>query len=664
MYFKNAMSSPQPADFALIPGAVAWARRDSPSASGLWWPAILYPTWSSAAKDSGLMDLSAAHGTSGSKQGTEEKQAKQPIPLVGVKRPVNLSYLRANKVPMAVVLRPRPPGAGPMARPGPQNRVVAHFLGLSTAEHVADSSVAAWGAVDMASLRPYRRDCHNVLAACRGKVEVSEDWFDLLRAMDEASVVLEDRTVASKELLRNVPEEKQPVGGNTKKASGKSALLEREAAKEAKDIDSTKNDDDKNNDNNNEAEEASLGQTPEFYDDWKSGITESQSQRNTQFSQVFNFSQAQSYGEQEAATDAKVEAASADVVSIEMNDKKNASSESDSQKNGDGEEDSVATAKATNVVGSGDKNPRGSDSISSNEEEKAKDSAPSIAEEHTTTFDAASPTTTTVTATVGMETMSPPTVTETEKEVEHVVCPTDIVQDEKVDEIEEREEQGEEVQNNEEENKQEEEEEQTILPQKETKGEGEKKAKKIGETGRVAVSTTTDNAAAEFSDAEELSEYGPESQDISDMDTQPHSNLTDPACIISPKDGAPKNFKRRCLASILGRKTKTRMSTTTATPFVSSKGSAKKVSPSPMADIAADSATGSTNCRDEEIDEGLESKRLFEGNANASEKRSIKSVGCEGRDVNAKKLRGEDEAYYSAEELDGDEEMHFFTQQA
>ena len=612
------------------------------------------------------MDLSAT-GPHRSQQGEGDSKhaSKQPIPLVGVKRPVDLSYLRENKVPKAVVLRPRPAGAGPLARPGRQNKVVAHFLGLSTPDHVADASTAAWGAVDMVSLRPYRRDCHDVVAACRGKVG-REDWVDLLRAIDEASMVLEDGTVASMELLRSVPEEKQPMG-SAKKASNKSTPLQGKASMVATDVGTANNDDNKDDDNENE-DEAGLGQTPEFYDDWKGA--ESQSQRNTQFSQVFNFSQAQSYGEQEAAIEEKTEAtstSSADVASVESDDdKKNASAGADSPKNGDGDEISVATVKTTNVAGSGDKGIVVENSKSNNEKEK--DPTPSIAKEDTTIVDTTVPPATTKAASISTtnveEAESPRTATE--KEPTAAVGPTEVTQKQNGDESGELEEQKGDEQKNKE---GEEEEDQAVVSQEETKAEGADRAEAEAEaeSEKITISNTIENTSTELSDDEELSDYGPESQDISDMDTQQHSNLTDPACIISPKDGAPMNSKRRDLASILGhKKTKKTMVTTTctATPFVSSKGSTKKVSPSPVADAAANGdSTGSVKGNDEDIDdEGLESKRLFEGNANISEKRTIESVGCEERDVNAKKPRGGDEAYFSAEELE-DEDMHFFTQQ-
>lgn len=605
------------------------------------------------------MDLSAT-GTHRAQQGDDDKQAsKQPIPLVGVKRPVNLTYLKENKVPRAVVLRPRPAGAGPMARPGPQNRVVAHFLGLSTPEHVADASMAAWGAVDMASLRPYRRDCYDVLAACRGKVG-RNDWVDLLRAIDEASVALDDWTVASKELLQSVPEEKQPVS-STKKASTKSTAMQGE---DANIVGTAKNKNDDNKDNDKDEEEESLGQTPEFYDDWKG--TESQSQRNTQFSQVFSFSQAQSYGAQEVATEEKAEVtstSSAEVASVEMDDEKKPSADADSQKNGVGDESSVATVKTTNVVGSGERDTTVSDFTPSNEEEN--EPTASIAQEDSTNVHATSPTTCTTTTTVTTDaTKSESSPIATEEEANEIGVPTKVVQKENEDGSGEKK-----VQKDEQTNE-EEKEEQVIISQEETKPEGEKGAEGEAESDKFVVANTAENTATstDHSEDEELSDYGPESQDISDMDTQQHSNLTDPACTISPKDGAPKNSKRRDLASILGhKKTKKTMGTTaTTTPFVSSKGSTKKVSPSPMADAAAaDSATGSVNGSDEDIEEGLESKRLFEGGVSgfSLEKRTIDSFGCEDRDANAKKPRGGDEAYFSAEELEEDEDMHFFTQQ-
>ena len=217
-------------------------------------------------------------------------------------------------------------------------------------------------------------------------------------------------------------------------------------------------------------------------------------------------------------------------------------------------------------------------------------------------------------------------------------------------------------------NEEEKEEQPVISQEEETKPEGETGAEGEAESDKVVAANTAEYTATDNSEDEELSDYGPESQDISDMDTQQHSNLTDPACIISPKDGGPKNSKRRDLASILGHKKtkKTMGATATTTPFVSSKGSTKKVSPSPMADAAAaDNAIGSINESDEEIEVGLESKRLFESSVSGatSEKRKIESVGCEGRGADAKKPRGGDETYFSAEELEDDEDIHFFTQQ-
>ena len=618
------MTTSQPATFALVPGAVAWARRDSPSASGLWWPVILYPTWATAAKESGLMDLRVTQ------PGGADK-TKESVRLVGCKRPVSLTFLRENKVPRALVLRPRPAGAGPMARPGPQNRVVAHFLGLSSAEHAADDSVAAWGAVDMASLRPYRQDCRDVLAACRGKVGRA-DWIDLLRGIDEASMVLEDWTVASKELLRNVPEEKQPVGSCKKSSVTKSTLLGVETL-EVNDAGNVM-DDGRNDDNDNDEEEASLGQTPEFYDDWKGLGTESQSQRNTQFSQVFNFSQAQSYGEKEETTPATAteeKAKTTDEPSVEMIGEKKKDAPTSVDENADGEEASVATVKATNVSVSDEKGTEDSASKHSIGEEKSEEEEPVsvVAEE------------------VDVDTSAPKaSAMETEasigagKEANEVAAPLDTSTLQEDNDEEQKEEQSKEP----------------VITQEETNDAAEVEA--------ITVPTSTDDAAAaEFSDGEELSDYGPESQDISNMDTQPHSNLTDPACTIAPLDGAPKNLKRRSLASILGRKSKESSTNTgaTTTPFVSSKGSIKKVSPSPMAD-AAKNATESAINGDDDLDEGLESKRLFDGNANLSEKRTIDRAGCEDRDTNAKKPRSED-GYFSAEEMDEDEGLHFFTQQ-
>ena len=617
------MTTSQPATFALVPGAVAWARRDSPSASGLWWPVILYPTWATAAKESGLMDLRVTQQPGADK-------TKESVRLVGCKRPVSLTFLRENKVPRALVLRPRPAGAGPMARPGPQNRVVAHFLGLATAEHATDDSVAAWGAVDMASLRPYRQDCCDVLAACRGKVGRA-DWIDLLRGIDEASIVLEDWTVASKELLRNVPEAKQPVGSCKKSSVTKSALLGVETF-EANDAGNVM-DGGHNENNDNDDEEASLGQTPEFYDDWKG--TESQSQRNTQFSQVFNFSQAQSYGEKEEtvpATATEEKAKTTDEPSVEMIDEKKKDAPTGVDENADGEEASVATVKATNVSVSNEKSTEDSASKHSIGEEMSEEKEPVSVVAEKVDVDTSAPTAS------AMETE--PSIG-AGMEANKVAAPLDTLQEDNGEE--QKEEQSKELK-------------ETVITEEERNDAAKVEA--------ITVPTSTDDAAAaEFSDGEELSDYGPESQDISNMDTQPHSNLTDPACTISPQDGAPKNLKRRSLASILGRKSKESSTNTgaTTTPFVSSKGSIKKVSPSPMAD-AAENATGSAAIGDDDLDEGLESKRLFEGNANLSEKRMIESAGCEDRDANAKKPRSED-AYFSAEEMDEDEGLNFFTQQ-
>ena len=193
--------------FAFTPGAVAWARRPGAASTGasadanastsdwFWWPVLLFPTWKDAAH-TGLMDLSSS-----------DAKGEAKIQILGCKRTVAVDQLRSNRCPQSAVLRPIVPNRPD--RPGRQNRVVAHFLGLRPCQlpsksHRNIDDFADWAAIDAMSLRPYRDHAHDILSWCRGRV-TRHDWVDLLRAVDEASELLQDFTVTSEEMLLNIP---------------------------------------------------------------------------------------------------------------------------------------------------------------------------------------------------------------------------------------------------------------------------------------------------------------------------------------------------------------------------------------------------------------------------------------------------------------------------
>jgi len=346
---SSAPPPPMPSEWVTIPGALAFARRrgggDPPSAApgsgstdgaagvrggggfgrraaaaastsdGLWWPCVLYPSWGSAAKDSGFMaPASGDAGTDAKKEkeaslDSAEDELGRPrlVRIAGCRRPVAAKHLARNLVPERAALRPRRAKHNVSGKKGPrpkQNRVVAHFLGLcgssssssdaanshrrtssptqksstsspstSTSSHL--SSPPMWAAVDMTSLRPYRSDLIDVLRSSENRVARS-DWTDLLRAVDEASLALEDRDLTAKEMMKTI---------RVRKRREKSEEAEeRRRKREAEEAES--------GDHEGSSKELSVTQkqTPEYFVDWGSSGNGTQSQTQTQ-SQMSQFSQ-------------------------------------------------------------------------------------------------------------------------------------------------------------------------------------------------------------------------------------------------------------------------------------------------------------------------------------------------------------------------------------
>ena len=137
--------------------------------------------------------------------------------------------------------------------------MAAHLLGLREwRAGGSPPSAPEFAAVDVSGLRPYRSDVEEVVRSCRGRVARS-DWTELMRAVDEASMMLEDPTVSSGDVLRSIrSEERKRAKGGGGDGGGR-----REKS------------------------------TPEYYADWGSGASQSQSQSQRSQMSQFRFSQGQ-----------------------------------------------------------------------------------------------------------------------------------------------------------------------------------------------------------------------------------------------------------------------------------------------------------------------------------------------------------------------------------
>jgi len=131
------------------------------------WPCILYPSWSKAMTQSGII--------------TDEKLLK----LIGCKKPIAVKDLGKNTVPQSQAL-----GSG-LSGSGFRPKIVVHYLGLG--------EEASWGSAQVTRLKKYTLDsCCKRLMSIRenlkennGSALSSNDQHELLYlAMQEASIVM------------------------------------------------------------------------------------------------------------------------------------------------------------------------------------------------------------------------------------------------------------------------------------------------------------------------------------------------------------------------------------------------------------------------------------------------------------------------------------------
>lgn len=254
------MIIPENSSKQLVPGTLCWTRRpltvklvptnkdssvkllegrDDSNSQGnkildtLWWPSLIYPTWSKAA-NSGLMDSAIDKG----------------VLIQGCRKKISIDHLKRNTVPLKVAINqtsnknPDKNGDGI-----PKKKIVVYYLGLD----LQRSSIASWGAVIQEEVILYSKNALTILHMYKDKIH-RHDWHSFIIAMDEASVVAENSYIDPVNLLLKLEEAERKI--------------------------------------NQQAEQQHTA-TPEFFDDWKTlsrgdsqSQSQSQSQKFTQFSQV------------------------------------------------------------------------------------------------------------------------------------------------------------------------------------------------------------------------------------------------------------------------------------------------------------------------------------------------------------------------------------------
>ena len=255
--------------FTATPGALAWIPFPFPpshlktATNSHKWPAILFPSWSTAIKSSGFfpkfVNRSAQTAIASDDVDVDIdidcSNGKSALRLMGCKKEVRLKDLSANMVPVKVALGPR---KGDSRR---REKVCARFLGFPPGE-------ARWGAVDPQEALPYtEKICKEILLGKNSGVCVKNGVLlrsqELLEAMNEGSVALEQPNLHPSSLfpkLSTVVVAEEEDKGDT--------LLGRAPVKYD-------------------------GETPEFYDDWREGgYTQTESQSQSQFSMGFGSSDA------------------------------------------------------------------------------------------------------------------------------------------------------------------------------------------------------------------------------------------------------------------------------------------------------------------------------------------------------------------------------------
>ena len=209
----------------------------------LFWPVILYPSWSTAAR-SPLFDCNGE------------------VLLMGCQKPVSKENLCLNRVPSRVAL-----GKGVNGSKF-RLKVVAHFLGLTLPGTQQTISLESWGSVSVDSLQQY------TLENCETHIQIWErngkdvQWNSLLNAMKEAATLMEQNAFDPLKLCKNLGID--PNYKNCSSSSTMDSMNQDVHAEESKDV--SKN-------------ITKFSSTPENFHDWNHQ-SESQTQTQAKFSQA------------------------------------------------------------------------------------------------------------------------------------------------------------------------------------------------------------------------------------------------------------------------------------------------------------------------------------------------------------------------------------------
>jgi len=207
-------------------GNIFWARRGARKAKSAevsvnstdftWWPCIVFLSWADAA-NSGFMN-------------GRDNKPKTSVSIHGCFSKVTVENLKKNLVPMRVVLSSK-------QIINKDKKVVVHFLGRSSRR------LSSWATVAISGLRLYRKNAIEMMSLYKEKIN-RFDWQDLLDAVEEASILIEDPSFGPTNLVKKLT--------------------------------STENE--------------NSSQRPQNFDDWKSGTeSQTQSQHAANFSQAVKF---------------------------------------------------------------------------------------------------------------------------------------------------------------------------------------------------------------------------------------------------------------------------------------------------------------------------------------------------------------------------------------
>lgn len=268
------------------------------TSSYYYWPVILYPSWSYAAKQSGLFHNSITKATkmntSGNSSSDSSSSIYQKVSFIDVKTCVTVDQMSKNVVPKKVAL-----GCTSVKGQSLRPKVAAYYLGFAGGiggDNDNDNDIqflgthCSWSAVNVQNVKRYSIDnclqflqqysshSSNTIPTMKNKDDTF--WSHLLLAMEEASIVSEQcDSYDPKVLIRqlNVYHEKNNLAitkdnGQHVEKNNNDKLRQQEC-----------NVNHQNNKNNDDDFASLESLTPEMWSDWRQGgqtqkTMESQSQ--------------------------------------------------------------------------------------------------------------------------------------------------------------------------------------------------------------------------------------------------------------------------------------------------------------------------------------------------------------------------------------------------